>query len=105
MVRRLLQRLDQVVPILGIYGPQRAFAYALKDRRDKREMLLVVLLGPSKHITNTAQHTDASQQIQRPNTSSKYGPCAGVLLFTKPPVHTANDSHIPEEDNAPRNEY
>lgn len=31
MVRRLLQGLDQVVPVLRVYGPQGAFAYALKD--------------------------------------------------------------------------
>lgn len=60
MVRRLLQGLDQVVPILRIYRPQRAFAYALKDIKGgverggrMREMLLEVLSGPSKHITNT----------------------------------------------------
>lgn len=38
MVRRLLQCLDQVVPILRIYGPQRAFAYALKEgKKEKKE--------------------------------------------------------------------
>lgn len=31
MVRRLLQRLDQVVSVLRIYGPQGAFAYALRE--------------------------------------------------------------------------
>lgn len=130
MVRRLLKRLDQVVPILRIYGPQRAFAYALKERkrdvdsvrgsgrsgegdtgREMREMLLKVLSGPSKHITNTAQHTDLSQS---PNTSSK-----SRLLFTKSSVHTQlcasigsntgtknpphKQSHIPKEDNTLRN--
>lgn len=30
MVRRLLQGLDQVVSVLRIYGPQRAFSYALE---------------------------------------------------------------------------
>ena len=39
MVRRLLERLDQVVPVLWIYGPQRAFAYALQktDGRTERK--------------------------------------------------------------------
>lgn len=32
MVGRLLEGLDQVVPILRVYGPQGAFAYALKDK-------------------------------------------------------------------------
>lgn len=32
VVRRLLQGLDQVVPVLRVYGPQGAFAYALKDK-------------------------------------------------------------------------
>jgi len=35
MIRRLLQRLDQVVPILRIYGPQGAFAYALTERKEE----------------------------------------------------------------------
>lgn len=87
MIRRLLKRLDQVVPVLRIYGPQRAFAYALKDRRRDAEsaggggVLLKVLSGPSKHITNTARHTDLSQS---PNTSSK-----SRFLFTKSSVYTA----------------
>ncbi len=51
-------------------------------------MLLEVLSGPSKHITNTAEHTDGSQQVHSPNISSKSRPCAG-FLFTKPLVHTA----------------
>lgn len=32
VVGRLLEGLDQVVPILRVYGPQGAFAYALKDK-------------------------------------------------------------------------
>lgn len=38
VVRRLLQRLDQVVPIFWIYGPQRTFAYALKERKQDVEL-------------------------------------------------------------------
>ena len=53
MVRRLLQRLDQVVSVLRVYGPQRAFAYALKDTREMRGMLLEVLSGPLKGTTQT----------------------------------------------------
>lgn len=34
VVRRLLQRLNQVVPILGIYRPQRAFTYTLEGHRE-----------------------------------------------------------------------
>lgn len=58
VVRRLLQRLDQVVPVFGIYGPQGAFAYALRggeeEEQGERErdgetgMLL-------KYTTNTQQ--------------------------------------------------
>lgn len=78
VVRRLLQCLDQVVPILRIYGPQGAFAYALKERkkgrkiggggeggrggegtaRQMREMLLKVLSGaPLKKSTSQTQHS------------------------------------------------
>lgn len=35
MVRRLLQGLDQVVSVLWIYGPEGAFAYALKETREE----------------------------------------------------------------------
>lgn len=35
MVRRLLQGLDQVVPVLRVYGPEGTFAYALKDRKER----------------------------------------------------------------------
>lgn len=58
---------------------------------DERDVIESAIGGPpqKKHITNTAQHTDLSQQVQSPNTSSKYRRrCAG-FLFTKPPVHTA----------------
>lgn len=34
MVRRLLQRLDQVVSVLRVYGPEGAFAYALKETEE-----------------------------------------------------------------------
>lgn len=35
MIRRLLQCLDQIVPVLWIYGPQGAFAYALREGREE----------------------------------------------------------------------
>lgn len=58
MVRRLLKCLDQVVPILRIYGPQRAFAYALKERKvwegweeergDRERDVIESAIGPLK---------------------------------------------------------
>lgn len=76
MVRRLLQRLDQVVSVLWIYGPEGTFAYALKETEEEergreRETLLEMLAGPSKHIANTAP--------KLPNTKLKVQPR---------PVHT-----------------
>lgn len=37
MVRRLLQGLDQVVPVLWIYRPEGTFTYALKERKKEEE--------------------------------------------------------------------
>lgn len=68
MVRGLLQRLDQVVPVLGVYGPQRPFAYALRAEKTRTENKGRKIRGPllGSSITNTAAHTDLSQQVPDP---------------------------------------
>lgn len=67
MVRRLLQGLDQVVPILRIYGPQRAFAYALKDIEGgvERGDVTGSAIGPLKAHHKHRAHADVSQETQQ----------------------------------------
>lgn len=97
MVRRLLQRLDQVVSVLRIYGPQRAFAYALKDKRDERDVIGSAIGGPQRHNTNRAQRSGVSQQVPMPKTPAQSPDPVPRFLFTKPPVHTAKVLIFPQE--------
>lgn len=47
VVRGLLQRLNQVVPILWIYRPQRAFTYALEGHKERRKEKRDVIIKAS----------------------------------------------------------
>lgn len=90
MVRRLLQRLDQVVSVLRIYGPQRAFAYALKDRRDERDVIGSAVGAPQRKTQTECEPTSPDA----PNTSSKSRPGATVPVYQTTCAHS-NGSHIP----------
>lgn len=99
MIRRLLQRLDQVVSVLGIYGPQRAFAYALKGR----EMRDVIgsAGGPLKAQTQTQRGTRMSANKSKAQTQAQSPePYLPNHLYT----HTAVIPIFPNEHNTRRNE-
>lgn len=71
MVRRLLQCLDQVVSVLWVYGPEGAFAYALKEaeeqERGEKERDVtgnVTASFTSIHGAQTPQHKAQSRRAR-----------------------------------------